>query len=94
TFSLLAALTVAFSASFAQTSAPMIVQAAGPAPTPAAHPTQVAPGNATSAAGTLKVLQDLKAANDETLKKQQATLQQLDEIQKAADQIRIYTKRS
>jgi hypothetical protein len=36
----------------------------------------------------------MKAANDETLRKQQAALQQLDEIQKAADQIRIYTKRS
>ena len=42
----------------------------------------------------VKLLQEMKAANDEILAKQAATLTQLDELQKAADQIRIYTKRS
>jgi hypothetical protein len=73
----------------AQTSAPLVVQAAPGAttPTPPAAPA------ATGASPALQLLQALKAANEETLKKQEATLIQLDELQKAADQIKIYTKR-
>jgi hypothetical protein len=41
----------------------------------------------------LKALQDMKAANDEVLKRQAATLQQLEEIEKAAEQLKIYSKR-
>ena len=42
---------------------------------------------------TLKALQAIKAANDEILKQQTATLEKLDELEKAANEIRIYTKR-
>ena len=35
----------------------------------------------------------MKAANAEILKKQEATLLQLEEMAKAAEQIKIYTKR-
>ena len=42
---------------------------------------------------TLKALQAMKAANEEILKQQIATLEKLDEIEKAANEIRIYTKR-
>ena len=35
----------------------------------------------------------MKSANDEILKKQTATLLQLDELQKAAEQLKIYSKR-
>jgi hypothetical protein len=42
---------------------------------------------------TLKVLQAIKAANDEILKQQAATLQKLDEMEKAAQEMRIYSKR-
>ena len=41
----------------------------------------------------LKALQEMKAANEETLRKQAATLEQLTELEKLADQIRIYTSR-
>ena len=71
----------------AQTPAPVIVQSAAPAAAPAAQ--APAAGNAAA----LQLLDALKAANAETLKKQEATLLQLDELQKAADQIKIYTKR-
>ena len=66
---------------FAQTSAPVVVPAASAttAPVPPALPQSAA-----SASSALKALEDLKAANDEFLKKQDATLQQLDELQKAA----------
>lgn len=84
--------TVSFaSVSHAQSPAPVVV----PAMTPAT--TVTTPATPTSAAGSsqaLKELQALKAANDEILKQQAATLQKLDEIEKAANEIRMYTKRS
>jgi biopolymer transport protein ExbD len=75
----------------AQSPIPVIV----PAATSAAKSSQ-APGsfaNSTSLQAALKMLQELKAANEETLRKQEATLQQLDELEKAAEQLKIYTKR-
>ena len=44
-------------------------------------------------AENIKQLQELKAQNDEILKQQQAALEALDELQKEADQMRIYSKR-
>ena len=44
-------------------------------------------------AENIKELQELKAQNDEILKQQQAALDALDELQKEADQMRIYSKR-
>ncbi len=38
-------------------------------------------------------LQELKVQNDEILKQQQAALEALDDLQKEADQMRIYSKR-
>ena len=52
----------------------------------------VAPNSGTMAT-TLKVLREMKAVNEETLRKQQATLDALDELQKAAEQIKVFTKR-
>ena len=72
----------------------IVVQAVAPATSPAPA---LAPGPGTekenSAATLVKLLQEIKAANEETLKKQAATLQQLDEMEKAAEQIKIYSKR-
>ena len=76
---------------FAQSPAPVVVQAASPAA--AVKATATAETDA-SLAGALKMLQEMKAANEETLKKQAAALQQLDVIEKEANEIRIYTKRS
>ena len=88
--SVLAAVSLA-SISSAQSPTPMVV----PAMTPA---TSVkTPATPDSAAGSspaaLKALQAMKLANDEILKQQAATLQKLDEIEKTANEIRIYTKR-
>lgn len=41
----------------------------------------------------LKALQAMKAANEEILRQQAATLEKLDEIEKTANEIRIYNKR-
>lgn len=75
----------------AQTPAPIIVQAMTPE---SATATRVAPAPAAPATdATLKLLEEIKAANAAVLSKQTETLQQLDELQKAADQIRIFSKR-
>ena len=44
-------------------------------------------------ADNIKQLQELKAQNNEILKQQQAALDTLDELQKDAEQLRIYSKR-
>jgi hypothetical protein len=77
----------------AQTPMPIIVPAATPAVTTAA-PAPAVPEKSSSMSNVLKILEAMKAANEETLKKQAETLQLLDDVEKAADQIRIYTKRS
>lgn len=79
--------------SYAQTQAPVVVQqvpaATNTSAPDAASANQPAPGNA----AVLKTLQEMKAANDELIRKQTATLQQLDEMEKAAAEMKIYTKR-
>jgi hypothetical protein len=78
------------STSDAQTPMPIVV----PAMTPAAAQSPAAAAVTTAATQTtLKALQAIKAANDEILKQQAATLQKLDEIEKAANEIRVYSKR-
>jgi hypothetical protein len=76
----------------AQSPVPIIVPAMTPATTTKAPAAAVETDNSLSAA--LKLLQEMKAANDEIIAKQAATLTQLDELEKEAQQIRIYTKRS
>jgi hypothetical protein len=88
-FSVIAAAILA-STSDAQTPMPIIV----PAMTPAAAQSPAAVAVTTAATQTtLKALQAIKAANEEILKQQSATLQKLDDIEKAANEIRVYSKR-
>ncbi len=69
------------------------VSAQSPAPiTPAPVSTSVTT-KSVPLSETIKSLRDLKEANEQILKKQQATLEALDELQKAADQIKIFSKR-
>ncbi len=75
----------------AQTPAPIVVQAM--TPESASAPRVVPPPAAPTAEATLKLLEEIKAANAAVLSKQTETLQQLDELEKAADQIRIFSKR-
>jgi ribulose 1,5-bisphosphate carboxylase large subunit-like protein len=78
------------SAALAQTPIPIVV----PAMTPAKAQSPAAAAVTTAATETsLKALEAIKAANDELLKQQAATLEKLDEIEKAANELRIYSKR-
>ena len=85
----------------AQTSEPTVIGVPQtPEPTPAtmstpptiAAPAEVAKEQAEMEAD-IKELQELKAQNDELLKQQQATLDQLDQLQREAEQLRIFSKR-
>lgn len=77
----------------AQSPAPVIVQAATPAPAGGAlAPVTPARGQPDSKA-MLKLLQEMQATNTATIKKQEAALETLDALQKAAEEIKIFSKR-
>ncbi len=77
----------------AQSPVPELVAAQTANATAAPAPVSPSAGNE-SAQATIKLLQEMKAANEETLKKQQAALDTLDDLQKEAEQIKIFSKRS
>jgi len=77
----------------AQSPMPVIVQAVTPAAKSAAAPAAAAPQDSNSLQAALKILQAMKAANEETLRKQAATLEQLEALEKEADQIRLFMAR-
>jgi hypothetical protein len=89
---LVLAVSITAGAVLAQT--PMVVVPAASAPATAAS-APVAPSSAdsTSLSAAIKLLEEMKATNAETLKKQEALLQQLDELQKAAEQTKAFSKR-
>jgi len=70
-----------------------ILPAQSPMPPVASTQAPAVPDDSGSIQAALKMLQEMKAANEETLRKQAATLQQLDELEKAADQLRIFARR-
>ena len=67
-----------------------VVRGQSPAPVAMTAP----PADTMSLPEAVRLLQEMKAANAEVLKKQEAALQQLDELAKAADEIKIFSKRS
>jgi len=85
-----AVLFTAFDA-MAQSPAPIVVSAAADS-TPAPENAQKDADDA-AITGAIALLQELKSQNDQTIKKQQAALEALDQLQKDADQIRIFSKR-
>ncbi len=81
----------------AQSPAPIVVQAANATTATTATSTSsksaAAPVDPQSIPAAIKQLEQIKAANDEVLAKQKAALERLDELQDAADQLRIFAKR-
>jgi hypothetical protein len=74
-----------------QTPAPIILQAATPVPARTSGSATAA--TESSSGSTLERLQQMQAVNDATIKKQEAALATLDELQKAAEEIKIFSKR-
>jgi hypothetical protein len=90
-FAALAISVLALGAADAQS--PVIVQAANAVP---ANPSAAAPVAAPAADELKGMLQDLRAMqtqNEATIKKQEAALATLDELQKAVEELKIFSKR-
>jgi hypothetical protein len=73
-----------------QTSVPTILQAASPAPAIIAKSAAVPEIDLKA---TLQLLQDMQATNAATIKKQEAALAVLDELEQAANELKIFSKR-
>jgi hypothetical protein len=76
----------------AQSPAPIVVQAASTTAAKSTTSASVAT-DVHSIPDAIKLLEQIKAANDEVLAKQKAALERLNELQDAADQLRIFAKR-
>jgi hypothetical protein len=90
-FSAIAAGLLALGAVNAQS--PVIVQAADAAPANSAAPVRATSAPASDTKTMLQALQAMQAMNDATIKKQEAALATLDELQKAAEELKIFSKR-
>ena len=78
----------------AQSPTPIVVQAAsGTTVTSTSSKSATAATDVHSIPDAIKLLEQIKAANNEVLAKQKAALERLDELQDAADQLRIFAKR-
>jgi len=78
----------------AQSPTPIVVQAASAtaATSTSSKPAPTAT-DAHSIPDAMKLLEQIKAANDEVLAKQKTALERLDQLQEAAEQLRIFAKR-
>jgi hypothetical protein len=79
-----------------QNPAPIVVPAANAAAAPAAanpRPAAADPAVPYDPQAISRLLQEMQTTNAETLKKQEAALATLDELQKAAEELRIFSKR-
>ena len=77
----------------AQSPAPIIVQAANSASAATLSKPAAASTDSQSVPEAIKLLEKLKAANDDVLAKQKATLERLDELQQNAEQLKIFANR-
>lgn len=78
----------------AQSPAPVVIQAVPAGSNPAAVPAPAAQSKAASGSKTaLQIVQEMQATNSATLQKQEAALATLDTLQKAAEDIKIFSKR-
>ena len=86
-------LAFALSTASAQTPTPIIVQPVNSGSSATSTSSGPALAAVSSVPDAIKLLEQIKAANDEVLAKQKAALEKLDELQDAADQLRIFAKR-
>jgi hypothetical protein len=75
-----------------QSPAPVLIEAAS---TPPVNPTtSTAPSqNVVSIEAAIKLLEQMKVKNEQILKRQEGALQQLDELEQASEQLKIFSKR-
>jgi hypothetical protein len=76
----------------AQSPPDTIVQAASPSAV-AQKPAAAANSGSADARPTMQILLEMKTVNAATIKKQAETLRTLDDLQKAAEELKIFSKR-
>jgi exo-beta-1,3-glucanase (GH17 family) len=93
--SIFAAVVTATAQAQQPTPAMVVVPAAGTTATatPAPPPAPASASSDAAISSATKALEQIKAANDGVLRKQEAMFQQLDELQKAAEQLKVFSKR-
>ena len=89
-FSALAACVLALSV---DAQSPVVVQAADAAPANPAAAASAASAPASDSKSMLQSLQAMQILNEATIKKQEAALATLDELQKAAEELKVFSKR-
>jgi hypothetical protein len=78
----------------AQAPTPIVVQAATSAAAGTSASRATTPGaDLQSLAAAIKALEEIRAANEDVLATQKATLEKLDELHDAAEQLQIFAKR-
>ena len=83
----------AFAVLNAQSPAPIVVQSANQPATSTSSKAGAPAADVQSIPAAIQLLEQIKAGNAEVLAKQKAALEKLDELQEAADQVRIFAKR-
>ena len=83
----------AFALGAVDAQSPVIVQPADSVPAKASAPAPVAAADASDSKKILRSLQEMQAMNAATIKKQEAALATLDELQKAVEELKIFSKR-
>jgi len=77
-----------------QNPAPVVIQAANAVPAaPTPRPATAPAASISDPGAVVQLLQEMQTTNAETLKKQEAALATLDELQKAAEELKIFSKR-
>ncbi len=77
----------------AQSPSPIIVQAVNSAATATSAKPAATAADVQSIPEAIKLLERIKVDNDEVLAKQKAALERLDELQQAAEQLKIFANR-
>jgi hypothetical protein len=78
----------------AQSPTPIVVQAATSSAAATSPSRSATPGDdVQSISAAIKLLEQIKSANEEVLAKQKAALEKLDELHDAAEQLQIFAKR-
>jgi Tfp pilus assembly protein PilN len=91
TFLILLIVALVAQAAPAQSPAPVVTAASG-VPAASTNPAQLAPDSSANDA-QIRLLEQMKAANEQILSKQNAVLERLEEIEQAAEQLKAFAKR-
>jgi len=89
---ILLSLAFATQVAWAQPRTPLVTVPASGLPAASVNPAQLAPDSSATDA-EIRLLEQMKAANEQILSKQKAVLERLDEMDQAADQLKAFAQR-